>query len=579
MAAGERTVKVKFFGDAKGVEAAAAQGGKAVDGFGSKVDKLSVGILAAGTAIGVGLAAVGGKFDDAEDTIRLTTGKMGASLDGLMNDFRAVASVVPASFEDVSTVVADLNQRLGLTGIGLQKLAEQELRLAQITGTDVASTVQLTTRLFGDWSIKTEDQAKTLDLLFRASQATGSGVDSLAQTVVQFGAPLRQLGFGLDESLVLLGKWEKEGVNTELVLGGLKKALGTFAKAGKDPVKALRDLIKSLSEAKTTMEANKIAVAALGVKAGPDFAAAVREGRFSYQDLLATVQNGQETIVDAAKGTDDWKESLQTLQNNALITIEPLSKSVFGFLNDTAIPALKGVVDWTGKHETATKAIIIPLTSLAALVLVINGGMKVYAAASAAVVAVTDLWTAAQWALNVALLANPIGVVILAIGAIVLGIGLIVKGLEGLGVSWDDIMGGIMKGARAVGGFFVNIGNKVIRFWNSTIGSFHFTVPSWVPGIGGQTWGLPRLPEMPALAKGGNVMANRPVIVGDAGPEIFFPGRSGRVMSSGESSGLMGGGGDVIVLADFGDGVRQVVRAERVAADSATRAYVLAAAA
>lgn len=575
---GERTVKVKFNGDARGVDRAADQASSSVTRFGSKVDKISVGILAATAAIGAGLITMGGKFDDAEDTIALTTGAMGGKLDGLMQDFRAVAAVVPSTFEEVSTVVGDLNQRLGLTGTGLQKLAEQELRLAQITGQDVGSTVALTTRLFGDWSIATADQSKTLDTLFRASQATGAGVGTLAQTVVQFGAPLRQLGFGLDESLVLLGKWEKEGVNTELVLGGLKKALGTFAKAGKDPVKALQELIKALAGAKTTMDANKIAVAALGVKAGPDFAAAVREGRFNYQDLLTTVQTGQTTIVDAAKGTDDWKESLDTLKNEALIAVEPLTKDLFNFLGDTGVPALKGIVEWTKNHESATKAVVIPLATMAALILAINGGMKVYAATSAAVLAVTRVWTVAQWALNVAMWASPLGLVIVAIGLIVIGVGLIIKGLEGLGVSWDDIVNGMKTGARAVGNFFVGVGNSVIGFWNSTIGSFRVTVPSWVPLIGGQAFGFPKIPKMPKLALGGDVQAGRPVIVGDRGPEILFPGRSGRVMSSPESSRLMGGG-DVIVLADFGDGVRQVVRAERVRADNATRAWVQATAA
>ena len=577
--AGERTGKVKFNGDARGVTAASGQAEKAIGGFEDKLNKASVAIIAGAAAIGVAMIGVGGKFDDAYDTIALTTGAMGARLDGLKDDFRAVAAEVPATFDEVSVAVSGLNQRLGLTGPALQKLAEQELRLAQITGQDVASTVQLTTRLFGDWSVATGEQEETLDLLFRTSQATGAGVDRLAQSVVQFGAPLRQLGFGLGESLVLLGKWEKEGVNTELVLGGLKKALGAFAKQGKDPVVALQALIKSLAGAKTTMEANRIAVDALGTRAGPDFAAAVREGRFAYQDLVDQVAGGEGTIVDAARGTDDWKESLQQLQNEALLAIEPISTDFFNFLNDTAIPALKGVVQWTKDNEGAAKALGIAVGGTAAAVLLLNGGLKAYRAIASAVWIITEGWTVAQWALNVALTANPIGVVILAIGAIVLGIGLILKGLEGLGVSWDDIVGGFMKGAKAVGNFFGGVGNTVIRFWNSTIGSFRLTVPGWVPGIGGMSFGFPKIPQMPKLARGGNVAAGRPVIVGDAGPEIFFPGRSGRVMSNGESAGLAGGGGDVIVLADFGDGVRQIVRAERVEADRQTREFVKAAAA
>jgi phage-related minor tail protein len=70
-------------------------------------------------------------------------------------------------------------------------------------------------RLFGDWSIAAEDTAGTMDYLFRVSQSTGIGVNDLSAKLVQFGAPLRQLGFDLETSAAMLGKFEKEGVNTE----------------------------------------------------------------------------------------------------------------------------------------------------------------------------------------------------------------------------------------------------------------------------------------------------------------------------------------------------------------------------
>lgn len=38
------------------------------------------------------------------------------------------------------------------------------------------------------------------------------------------------MGFSLEESAAMLGKWEKEGVNTELVIGSLRIAAGKFAK-------------------------------------------------------------------------------------------------------------------------------------------------------------------------------------------------------------------------------------------------------------------------------------------------------------------------------------------------------------
>ncbi len=45
--------------------------------------------------------------------------------------------------------------------------------------------------------------------------------------------------------------------------------------------------------------------------------------------------------------------------------------------------------------------------------------------------------------------------------------------------------------------------NAVARIWNSTVGGLSITVPGWVPGIGGNTFGLPHLPM---LAEGATIL-------------------------------------------------------------------------
>lgn len=59
--------------------------------------------------------------------------------------------------------------------------------------------------------------------------------------------------------------------------------------------------------------------------------------------------------------------------------------------------------------------------------------------------------------------------------------------------------------------------NAIKNLWNNTVGKLSFTVPSWVPGIGGKGWSAPR------LAAGGIV--NRPTLalIGEAGPEAVIP--------------------------------------------------------
>lgn len=320
--------------------------GKLQAGLASKLSPVGLaagGVIAGGIAAGIGLAKVGAEFDKAFDTIRLGTGATGDQLVALGDSFKTVFGAVPTTMDAAANAVADLNTRLGITGDPLEELAQRELELARLTDSDVQPLIASTTRLFGDWSIATEDQADTLDLLWRASQSTGAGVDQLSRQVVQFGAPLRQMGFSLDESLSLLGKFEKEGVNTELVMGSLRIALGNMARAGEEPIDTFGRLVDEIQNSGSTAEANALAMDVFGARAGPDMAAAIREGRFELGELYDQITNGSDTILGAASDTESLGEKWTKFKNQALVAIEPLARRLFdglGRLFDFLAPKL-----------------------------------------------------------------------------------------------------------------------------------------------------------------------------------------------------------------------------------------------
>lgn len=349
------TITVKILGDSSGLVGAVGDAGASLGKFGLVA---GAAFATAGVAAVAGLASIGESFDAAYDAIRLGTGATGEALDGLKDSFKSVStSVAGVSFDQVSTAIADLNTRTGLVGKPLEELSSQFLQLSKITETDVAGNVANLTRVFGDWGITAEDQAGTLDKFWRASQSTGAGIDQLSDQVVQFGAPLRQLGFSFEDSLAMLGKWEKEGVNTELVLGGMKKALGTFAKEGKDAPAALRDLTAEIKGIQDPTEATQRAIEVFGIKAGPDMAAAIREGRFDFEQYLAAIEGGSETIGAAAADTDDWREKLQLLKNKAMVALEPLANRVFAALGTAVDFASGAVASFIGTFQNAADGV------------------------------------------------------------------------------------------------------------------------------------------------------------------------------------------------------------------------------
>lgn len=66
--------------------------------------------------------------------------------------------------------------------------------------------------------------------------------------------------------------------------------------------------------------------------------------------------------------------------------------------------------------------------------------------------------------------------------------------------------------------------NTIIGLWNKLDFKVSFTVPSWVPVIGGDSWNSPDLfPDIPYLAEGGIVTKPTLAMIGEAGPEAVIP--------------------------------------------------------
>lgn len=359
-----------------------------VSGFASGLkSKLSGPIATAGAALGGALAAglagafatgiaaykIGETFDSAFDTIRVGTGATGTALAGLQDEFRDVVANVPTDFGSAATAIADLNTRLGLTGDDLEGVSSQMIEATRLLGGDLATNIATTSRTMGDWGVSSEDMEGRLDQLFRASQATGIGFDTLSDQLVKYGAPLRQLGFDFETSAALLGKFEKEGVNAELVMGSMRIALGKMARDGEDAQETFQRVVGEIEAAGSVSEANALALELFGARAGPDMAAAIREGRFEVGDLIDTIANGGDTIMGVAAETESFSQKWQKFKNRVLLAIEPIATRVFqtvgkvfdqiapkveAWISDTLLPAFERLGAWWDANGPAIQGFI-----------------------------------------------------------------------------------------------------------------------------------------------------------------------------------------------------------------------------
>lgn len=339
-------------GDAFGrTEREAEQSGARAGALFSKAMGPLVGVGAI-TAVGTAFFAIGSKFDDLADKIQTTTGESGDALNSLVDTAKNVSTQVPESLDTVGDAVSELRTKLGITGQPLEDLSTQFLNLSHITGVDVKASIDSAAGAFQRWGVHTADQGKELDFFYNVSTKTGTSITSLTDNLQKFGIPLQEMGFGLDESAALLGRLDKAGINTDQVMGSLRKGLATFAKAGEDPAKAMDRIMASIKNAPTDVAATGIALQAFGARGGTEMAAAIRQGKLSVDDLMASIDESHTTINQQAEDTADLSESWGKLKNRLMVDVEPAASWVFSKISDgmkwideTGIPALKRLGD------------------------------------------------------------------------------------------------------------------------------------------------------------------------------------------------------------------------------------------
>lgn len=180
---------------------------------------------------------------------------------------------------------------------------------------------------------------------------------------------------------------------------------------------------------------------------------------------------------------------------------------------EKGIGLFSSLLTWMSENETAVKVLVGTIGSLAAIVVVANGAMKAWqiAQTTASIIAMTGkvllntaatvayhaiiltvraamaVWTAAQWALNAAMTANPIGIIIIAILALIAAAVLLWKNWdtvtsafgkawewlkETVGKAWEGIKTAVSTGISAVVEFVKALPGKVL----SGIGSLTSTL-------------------------------------------------------------------------------------------------------
>ena len=329
--------------------------------------KVTGPIMAAGAASVAALKDV----DNGYDTIIKKTGATGEALESLKGSMEDVATSVPVSFEKAGDAIGEVNTRFGLTGEELEVLSKQFLKFAELNGTDVTTSIDNVQAAMAAFGVETDSASDILDILNKAGQDTGVSVDKLAQDLTTNSTALKEMGFGMNTAIGFMANLNKNGIDSSAVMSGLKKALQNATKDGKTMSEALDELTQSMANAETDTEAMALATELFGAKAGPQLAAAIKEGRLSFDDFTNTVKDWGDSVTTTFEATQDpWDEWNMTLNELKLAGAE-----LGTVLMDVLEPIIKEVTDgvkdlrtWMNSLDEDEKKQIIQIAGIVAAV-------------------------------------------------------------------------------------------------------------------------------------------------------------------------------------------------------------------
>ncbi len=386
MASKSAILAVRIIGDAKGAVSAMGATGDATGGLLGKLGGLgpvmaagAAAVVAGGIAAGKALYGIGETFDEVEDTIRTGTGATGDALDGLVDVAKNVGTQIPAQFENIAPVVADLNTRLGLSGDQLQTVASQYLEAGRILGEDV--DIETTTGAFNAFNIQAEDTEGAMDTLFRVAQTTGTSMNSLAGSVEKNAPALLGLGFSFEQSAAMVGVLDKAGLDADRTMAAMGKGMVTLAKQGEEPQAAFQRVTGEINGFLATGDdaaALDLAAQLFGTKGAPQFVEALKNGSLDMATLTDAAQGTGDTILGVGQDTMDAAEKWEILKNKGLVALEPLGSAVFsgvgealdwvmqlvdsidfqGFMD--GMPAVDGIASGVSGLASSIGAVLIP---------------------------------------------------------------------------------------------------------------------------------------------------------------------------------------------------------------------------
>ncbi|WP_100406675.1 phage tail tape measure protein [Bacillus solitudinis] len=511
--------------------------------------KLSVGIAAAGTAAAGAAVMMANKFAATGDRIDKLSQKIGLSREGFQ-EWEFILSQSGTDIEKMQTGLKTLNQRMDESTKGTGKGAEA-FKALKLSATDSSGALKTQEQMFEETVKKLQEMPEgskkaqlAFELFGKAGQELMPLLNGAAGSVDEMKKKAHDLGIvigdeGVDSAILWTDTMDQAnralGGLFNVVAGSAMPVMQKFLDYGISKLPVLREKVTNAM----TIAGNVIGW--VGEKGTSVF----RRVQVAIQDNMPTIQALQATAIDLG---GHIKGIFQT------------AKPYISWFFQNGIPAAVNVLAGLLDGAVNTYNFITNNWSwIAPIVGGITAALITYRAVTQSIILVKGALAAAQIAWNIAMTANPIGLIIVGIGALI-GIGyLLIKNYKEVGAFfvglWTSFIGWVspvgpaisntFTGAyNAITGLFSGIGGWFGSILNGVVGIFkgkvngiisianaaisglnnvNVSIPDWVPGLGGKTFGV-NIPKIPMLAQGGITTGATLAMIGEgAEQEAVLP--------------------------------------------------------
>lgn len=503
----KREIKVIVTGDSSGGRRAIREMGDAADHADSKFRKFGGTLATWGTRAGLAIGAAAGaiavlgvstasQMEQAEIAFTNMLGS-GQKADKFLKDLGNFAAKTPFEFPEL----VSSSQMLLAMGFNAKDL----IPTLTAVGDAVAGMggsgeqVQLVVRALGQMQAKGKIAGEEL------LQMTEQGIPALKILADGYGVSTGEMSKMVaagkvlsDKAIPILVKGLENGTKNVKGFGGMmeqqsKTVQGRFS--------TMKDTIQmglgNLAQKAFPLLNGAMQVATEGFDA---FFKAIESGKGTGDGFTGFASNAGAAIKKFA----DW------IRTDGIVWAQRL----WGVIQD-GISLFQSIVGWVTQNIDKLKILaaifgtLIVVGKLHAAVMAIQAGwfathilkLAVYMSQLSIIRGATALWTAAQWLLNIALNANPIGLIVLAIAALVAIFVVVYKNSETFRKAVEKLRDQFTEGIRQMGDAFSWFWDKVIRpvirfivnaFLNF-VGTFIDGAAlafGWIPGVGDKLRGL-----------------------------------------------------------------------------------------